>query len=115
MNSKLIDIQLDAFNKKDINRFLACYHDESQAFMLDTGEVLTTGKEELQKAMVQSFRDKPDAVTSVMETIVQKDMVVNLEKIENYIEGKVIKVLTLYEVKDNLITRVWFSNRTITE
>ena len=115
MNSEIVDIQIKAFNDKNLSTFLNCYSDEIVVSMLETGDILTSGKEELRKAMQASFETKPKATTVVMERILQKDLVINLEKILHYLENKIVKVVSVYEVKEDKITRLWFSNRTISE
>ena len=115
MNSDIVDKQLNAFNEKDIDKFLECYSDEIHVSILETGDVLTTGMDQLKKSMEQSFKSKPKSETLLIERIKQKDLVINLEKILNYIEGKVVNVVSIYEVKDKKITRLWFSNRTVVD
>ena len=115
MIKDIVDKQLEGFNEKNIEKISECYSDDIQGYMLDTGDVLNKGKEQLLDAMKQGFESKPVARTEILNQIVQKDLVVNHEVIYNYVEGKIVRVVTLYEVKDNKITRVWFTNRTVTD
>ena len=115
MIKEVVDKQLKAFNEKNLDKFAECYADAIEGYTLDTGEVLNTGKKQLLEAMKQGFESKPDSYTEVLNQIVQKELVVNHELIRNYVEGKIVRVVTLYEVKDGKITRVWFTNRTLTD
>ena len=113
MNSDIVDKQVKAFNDKDIETFMSCYSEDIHVSMLETGDVLTEGMEQLRKSMEDSFKAKPKSETLLIERIKQKDLVINLEKILNYVEGKVVNVVSIYEVKEGKISRLWFSNRTI--
>ncbi|MHA1989474.1 MAG: nuclear transport factor 2 family protein [Candidatus Hodarchaeales archaeon] len=108
-----VDKQLDAFDKKDLKTFLECYSEDIQAYMLEANELITDGKDQLKISMEESFKSKPKAKTIVVERITQNNLVIDLEEISGYIEGKIVKSVAIYEIKDEKITKIWFGGRTI--
>jgi hypothetical protein len=108
-----VDKQLEAFNSKDIDAFLECYSDGIQAYMLESNELINNDKDQLKKTMNESFKTKPKAKTTVIERITQNNLIIDLEKIDDYVEGKTIKSIAIYEVKDGAITKIWFGGRTL--
>ena len=109
----IIDKQLEAYNKRDLKSFINCYSDDIQVFMLESNKLLTQGKEQLIKTMEDSFNNKPDSRTMVGSRIYQNNLVVDLEKIKGYIEGKTITTIAIYEIKDDLIAKTWFGGRSL--
>ncbi|MHA2296794.1 MAG: nuclear transport factor 2 family protein [Candidatus Hodarchaeales archaeon] len=108
-----VDKQLDAFNKKDLAVFLDCYSDDVQAFMLESNQLISQGKDQLKKSMQESFNAKPEAKTSVLSRINQNNLVIDLEKIIGYVEGKVVTSIAIYEVINSKIAKIWFGGRLI--
>lgn len=113
VNSKIVDRQLQAFNDKDLDAFLDCYSDDVICRMLESEKILTEGKEQLKDTMKSSFESKLDAKSILISRINHNDLVIDHEKLENYLEGKVIKTVAIYEVKDGKISNLWSTNRTI--
>lgn len=109
----LVDKQLDSFDNKDLEAFLECYSDDIQAFMLESNQLLTEGKDQLRKTMEESFKTKPKSKTTVIERITQNNLIIDLEEVTGYVEGKIVKSIAIYEIDDNLIKKIWFGGRTL--
>jgi hypothetical protein len=108
-----VDKQLEAFDEKDLEAFLECYSDDIKAYMLESNELMSDGKDQLKKSMEESFKSKPNAKTIVAERITQNNLVIDLEEIIDYIEGKIVKSVAIYEIKDEKISKIWFGGRTL--
>jgi hypothetical protein len=108
-----VDKQLEAFNRKDLKAFLDCYSEDTKAFMLEANENINDGKDQLKNTMEKSFKSKPNAKTTVIERITQNDLVIDLEEVIDYIEGKIVKSVAIYEIKGGKITKIWFGGRTV--
>lgn len=109
----LIDRQIEAYNKRDIEEFIACYSDDIQVFMLESNKQLTDGKEQLKVVMKASFESKPNAETLVESRINQNNLVIDIEAILGHDDGKIIRTVAIYEIKDDKITKLWFGGRSI--
>ena len=108
-----VDQQLDAYNNRDLAAFLACYSDDIQVFMLESGQQLTDGKAQLTQTMKTSFESNPNAQTLLVTRINQGNLIIDLEKITGYTEGKTITTIAIYEVQDDKITKLWFGGRSM--
>ena len=51
--------------------------------------------------------------TEVIERISQNNLIIELEKTTNYVEGKLVKSIAIYELNDNRISKIWFGGRTL--
>ena len=112
--SKIVEKQIEAYNKKDLEEFLACYAEETQAFMLESNQQLTNGKEQLRQIMSKSFLDAPESNSSVLNSLTQGNLVINKEKITGHTKNDmIITTLSIYEVINNQITKVWFGGRQV--
>lgn len=105
--------QIKAFNSKKILEFLECYSENVKVFMLESGQVLTTGKNQLKEIMSQAFQDNSQAQSKILSLMVQGDLVISLESIERHIPNKRVKTLSIYQIENDLITQLWFGGRTI--
>ncbi|MHA2363206.1 MAG: nuclear transport factor 2 family protein [Candidatus Hodarchaeales archaeon] len=108
-----VDKQLRFYNERNLEAFVECYSDDIEVFMLESNDIITKGKEQLRKSMKDSFESKPDAKTLVISRSYQNNLIIDLEKITGYVEGKVITVVAIYQVLDNKITKLWFGGRLV--
>jgi hypothetical protein len=109
----IVETQIEAYNNQDIETFLNCYSDEIKVFMLDSNQILTDGKAQLSTTMKQAFSTNVNSKSEILTQIQQGDLIVNHERISNHITGKMVKTISIYQVKDEKITQLWFGGRTI--
>ena len=110
----ITELQLDAYNEKNLDAFLNYYSDDYKAYMLETGQLITENKDHLHKIMSGMFETNKFAHSKVIESMKQGDLYVNREESVGHIPDKIITSITIYEVKDGKITQMWFGGRTIT-
>lgn len=111
----IVDDQLEAYNNQDISKFLNCYTDDIQVFMLEQGNMITEGKEQLGNIMTGAFKAAPNSKTTVISTIEQNNLIVNHERIVGHEEGKAIFTMSIYQITDNKISKLWFGGRSVEE
>ena len=104
----LIEKQLDAYNARDLEAFLAFYSDEAELHSLATGP-LGKGKADMRKRYSARFSD------SLLHAVIVKRMVmgstvVDHERIHVTLpEGPgVMEAIAIYEVRDMKIAKVTF-------
>lgn len=109
----VIDRQIDAYNRQDIEEFIDCYSNDIQVYMLESSKKLTEGKEQLKAVMKASFEAKPKAETLVESRIKQNNLVIDVETILGHEDGKIIRSVAIYEITDGKISKLWFGGRSI--
>lgn len=105
----VVQRQLDAYNAKDMEAWLATYSPHAEQFLLH-GERLAQGHEEIRARMLIRFAE-PDLHAQLVSRLVMGHIVVDLEKItRNFPEGDgVVEMVCVYEVVDGLIVKASFA------
>lgn len=99
--------QLDAYNARDLARFVAEYTDDVCAFVLSDPTPLVVGK----AAFAAHYRDNRFNLPALHATLVNRmvigNKVIDHERVEG-IPGAPLDVAAIYEVTPAGIARVWF-------
>jgi len=105
----LVQRQLDAYNAKDIDGWLATYATDAEQYTLH-GERLARGHAELRERIAVRFAE-PDLHARLLNRTVLGNIVVDLELItRNFPEGRgTVEMLCVYEVVDGLIQKASFA------
>ncbi|HTZ35302.1 MAG TPA: GNAT family N-acetyltransferase [Stellaceae bacterium] len=100
--------QLDAYNARDIDAFMACWADEAQLFE-HPSTVLARGAAEIRERHIARFTE-PDLRGHLVRRIVLGDKVVDHELVtRNFPDGPGrIEVVAIYQVERGRITAAWF-------
>ena len=100
--------QLDAYNAKDIEAWLATYEPEAEQYELH-GPRLAQGHAEMRARMLARFAE-PDLHAALLSRTVMGNVVVDHERItRNFPEGKgSIEMLGVYEVRGSRISKATF-------
>jgi putative hydrolase of HD superfamily len=105
----LIQRQLEAYNDKDVEAWLATYAADAEQYLLH-GDRLAKGHAELRARILARFAE-PDLHARLLSRTVMGPIVVDLEQItRNFPEGKgTIEMLCIYEVAQGRIVRASFA------
>ncbi len=100
--------QLDAYNAKDIEAFMACWSANAQLFA-HPDTLLASGHAEIRARHVLRFQE-PDLHAELVSRTVLGDRIVDRERVtRTFPEGRgQVDVIAIYEVLGGLITRTWF-------
>lgn len=109
----IVNLQIDAYNRKNIGRFLDCYDDSIIVRMLDSNMVLSKDKKNLKTTMEKAFIENPNSKTKIIQQIRQGNLVINHELIRGHIPDKIVKTISIYLIENNKIIAVWFGGRTL--
>jgi hypothetical protein len=106
----VIQRQLEAYNAKDVDAWLATYAPDAEQFVLH-GERLAQGHEEMRQRILTRFAE-PDLHARLVARTVMGSVVVDLEEItRNFPEGKgTMEMLCIYEVAQGRIVRASFAS-----
>lgn len=105
----VVQRQLDAYNAKDVEAWLATYAPDAQQFELH-GAPLATGHAAMRERMVPRFAE-PDLHARLLSRTVMGHIVVDHERVtRNFPEGTgSLEMLCVYEVVDGRIRRASFA------
>jgi hypothetical protein len=105
----LIQRQLEAYNDKDVEAWLATYAADAEQYLLH-GDRLAKGHDELRARILVRFAE-PDLHARLLSRTVMGSVVVDLEQItRNFPEGRgTMEMLCIYEVAQGRIVRASFA------
>ena len=101
----IVDAQLAAYNKRDVEAFLSFYSDDAKLFE-NTNQLVESGKEQLRVRYQKSFLDK-NVRAVILKRIVFDRFVIDHERLIGHPDG-LIEAIAVYEVKGGKIVSVAF-------
>jgi len=99
--------QLDAYNARNLERFLAEYTDDVVAYRLPTGEVVATGKVAFGEHYRKNRFTLPNLHAELVNRMVFGNKVIDQERVHG-VSDHPLEVAAIYEVTPGGILRVWF-------
>lgn len=103
----VVQAQVDAYNRHDIEAFTATYSEDATYMRLDSGEVVIAGRADVRKAFGDLFVANPNVHVEVTNRITLGRFVIDREVITGREGQPTVHVVAIYEVVDGLIRRVW--------
>lgn len=101
----IVDAQLEAYNRRDVEAFLAFYSDDA-VLLRHPDKVTQTGKAEMRARYQRSFANK-EARAQILERITFGRFVIDHERIVAPGKDDIVAV-AIYEIRDGKIVRVTF-------
>lgn len=100
--------QLDAYDARDIEAFMACWHDDAQLFA-HPATLLAEGAADIRARHVTRFQE-PDLFGRLVTRMSLGTMVIDREVVtRNFPEGRgQVDVIAIYEVEGGRIAKAWF-------
>ncbi|TAL67218.1 MAG: amidohydrolase [Bacteroidetes bacterium] len=103
----IAQVQLNAYNARDIESFLSAYTDDVEVFLFpDTFRY--KGKEEMRKVYSAFFDKAPSLHCKLLNRIVKGNYVIDREFITGVPGRENINAVAIYEAEGGLIKKVWF-------
>lgn len=102
----LVQAQLEAYNRQDIDAFLAVYHPACE-FVRWGGQVELRGHAEWRPRYLALWAGSPRLQARILNRIVLGRHVIDLEQLDNAADGPRRPVVVMYEVERDLIRRVF--------
>ncbi len=100
--------QLDAYNARDLDAFLAAYTPECTVRAFPSGEVLMQGQDAMRERYGALFANHPDLSCHLLSRVVHEHVAIDHEEVTGLREGETVYAVAMYEVRDGLIHNVWF-------
>ncbi|HEV2567885.1 nuclear transport factor 2 family protein [Sphingomonas sp.] len=106
--AEVVARQLEAYNARDIDAFMACWSAEAEIFAWPS-LLIASGGPEIRARHVERFRE-PDLHAVLISRLGVAGLVVDRERVtRNLPEGLcTLEVLGIYEVVSGRIRRAWF-------
>lgn len=99
--------QLDAYNARDVYRFVAEYTEDVVVFRLPGAEPIISGKKSLAEHYAKNRFNLPGLHAKLVNRMVFGNKVIDQEHVEG-VPGAPLEVAAIYEVTPSGICKVWF-------
>lgn len=109
----IVQQQLEAYNRRDIEAFIALFADDATVSELGAGTPSISGKEQIRERYRSLFSKSPALHSHLVNRTAFARVVVDLEQITGR-EGSAdtVEMLAIYEVERSKIQRVHFVRKT---
>jgi hypothetical protein len=99
--------QLDAYNARDLERFVREYTDDVVVFRLPGTEPIARGKQQLAEHYARHRFNLPELHAALVNRMVFGNKVIDQEYVTG-VPGEPLEVAAIYEVTPAGISKVWF-------
>ncbi len=103
----VVDRQLDAYNARNLDAFVAWYAPDAVIEDLGAGRVVARGHEQIRAVYGPLFAKSPDLNSRVIERVVQSGLVVDHELVTGIRGRPYLHGVATYDVVNGRIARVW--------
>jgi hypothetical protein len=103
----IVQSQVDAYNDRDLNRFVSAYAENILIYRMPSTEPALSGKVQLSEFYSTQRFNLPGLRAEIVNRIVLGNKVIDHERIWG-IRDHPIEVAAIYEVVEGLIARAWF-------
>ena len=100
--------QLDAYNARDLEAFLAAYADDCVVRSFPSGEILMDGKAAMRTRYGALFEEHEALHCTLLTRITHEPFAVDHEHVVGIRPDEVVYAVATYEVRDEIIRNVWF-------
>jgi len=103
----LVQRQLNGYNRRDINAFLAPYDEDVELYDFP-GQINGKGKENIRSQYAAMFKRFPDLHCELVNRIISGNTVIDHEKISGIPNEDDFEAIVIYKIDKNKITKVYF-------
>ena len=100
--------QLDAYNARDLDAFLAVYAEDCVVRAFPSNAVMFDGREAMRARYGALFENHPDLHARLLSRVEHEAFAIDHEHVVGMREGEVVYAVAMYEVREGLIRNVWF-------
>lgn len=103
---QIVDIQLEHYNSRHLEKFVATYSPNIQIFRQGESQPFIEGQNQLKEAYRTLFT-RAGLHAKIVKRMIMGNKVIDQEEVTSE-EHPNIYAIAIYEVKEDLIQRVWF-------
>ncbi len=104
---QLAQAQLDAYNARNVEAFLAPYAEDVAVYSFPQ-KLQYRGKAEMRKVYAGMFNDLPDLHCTLVSRMVQGDVVIDQESVVFRSGEPPLKAIAIYKIENGKIAEVYF-------
>ena len=113
----LVQGQLEAYNRHDVDLFCSFYHDNIEIFRINKLNQLSdfkshdilTGITKFREVYLNLFNEFPQIHCQLKSRIILKDCIIDEEEVYKSKNDDILHAVAIYKFKDNKIQQVWFA------
>ena len=102
-----ISKHVDDYNNHDVDALVSAFALDVKIYNLDTGALMIEGRENIRTYYSEKF-EYPKLYSDVLERIIIGDKVIDKQIFTSEADTMMIKAVTIYYFKNDLIQDVWF-------
>jgi hypothetical protein len=103
----LVQQQLNGYNARDIDAFLAPYSEDVEIYDFP-GVLRNKGKDNIKPGYAQMFINTPDLHCQIINRIVLGNTVIDQEHVTGFGDSDPLEALAIYKIEDGKIAKVYF-------
>jgi hypothetical protein len=103
---KVVQQQIEYYNNQYLEGFASTYADDITVYSFPDNTITLNGKQALIERYAETFKKKMFA--DIKNRSVVGNRVIDWEIATNGITGESTSLMAIYEIKDDLIAKVWF-------
>ncbi|MCJ8274559.1 MAG: amidohydrolase family protein, partial [Psychrosphaera sp.] len=107
---QLAQQQLNAYNMRDLEAFLAPYADDVEVYQFPN-KLNYKGKDKMRKTYKGMFERVTDLHCELIKRIVFGNTIIDQERVTGFAGGEIIEATAIYKIKDNKISKVYFMRK----
>lgn len=107
----LAQAQLDAYNARDLERFLQYFAPDVEIFDQSTGERTLHGREAMRERYGPFFANNPGLHCRLLNRIAEGAFAIDHEHVTGLADGRELHAVAIYEASGGHIAKVWFIRR----
>ena len=101
----IVNIQLDAYNARDIDKFVETYSEDIEIYNLN-GEMMMKGHAQLRERYDALFKNTPNLNCRIENRIIINNKVIDKENV--IMNERIVEAVAIYEVVEGKIKKVTF-------
>ncbi len=105
---EIVQKQVDAYNSRDIQTFVACHHPKVELYNFSEASPYATGADQLHNIYNDVFINSPQLHADIVNRMVMGNIVIDHEKVSGRKGIDSLEIIAVYEVQDGLIAKARF-------
>ena len=105
---KIVQVQVQAYNTRDIDKFAACHAPEVELFNFGENAPLAVGREKLKTIYKDIFENSPNLNTKILSRMVMGNKVIDHEIVTGRKGIESLEIIAIYEIENGLIAKAHF-------
>lgn len=103
---QVVQKQIEFYNKGDIEGFASTYADDITVYTFPDNSITLSGKQALIERYSETF--KKNMFAEIRNRSIVGNKVIDWEFATNGMTGETVSLMAIYEIENNLISKVWF-------